>query len=58
MVQILQSKNTGWLDGLKKKTCLYAAYKRLTNTEAENEGIETDIPCTCNEKKAGVAILT
>lgn len=62
MIQILKSKKHRILDGLKKKkTYLYAKYKRLAldlkESQAENEGIEIEIPCKYNEKKAWIATL-
>ena len=54
-------KDIEWLNELKKKrTHIYAAYKRLTSDlrkQTESERIERDIPCNENENKAGVAIL-
>ena len=63
MIQILQSRSKGQLDGFKKKkqnTYLYAKYKRLAldlKTQAENEGIKIESPCKYNEKKTWIAIL-
>ena len=46
---------------IQKKTCIYAVYKRLTSDLGTHTdwqwGIEKDIPCKWNQKKAGVAIL-
>ena len=51
----------GWIIILfLKKDLPYAASKRLDldlKSQAENEGTEIDIPCKCNEKKAGITIL-
>ena len=50
----------GWIIILfLKKDLPYAASKRLDldlKSQAENEGIEIDSPCECNEKKAGITI--
>ena len=58
---MLQPKDTGSLNGYKNKTHIYAVYKRpisdLGTNMTESEGMEKDIPCKRNQKKAGVAIL-
>ena len=46
---MLQPKDTDWLNGYKKKTHIYAIYKRPTldwgHMQTESEGMEKDIPC-------------
>ena len=41
---MLQPKDTDWLNGYKNKTCISAAYKRLTSVyrhiQTESEGME------------------
>ena len=50
-----------WLSGLKKKSCLYGAYKRLTSgvkTHTERKlRMDKDIPYKREPKNTEVAIL-
>ena len=54
---MLQSKDVGWLIGLKKNRAhLYSAYKRLTselNTHMQKLKNENRFHANRNEKKAG-----
>ena len=59
---MLQPKDIDLLNGYKNKTIIYVVYKRPTSdlgihTQTESEGMEKDIPCKGNQKKAGVTIL-
>ena len=53
---MLPPKDTGWLNGYKNKTCLYAVYKRPTSDlghiQTESEGMEKDIPCKWKSKES------
>ena len=55
-----QPKDKDWLNGYKNKTPIYAVYKRPTSkqeAQTKSEGLEKNISCKWNQKKAGVAIL-
>ena len=56
-----EPKDKDQLNGYKNKTPIYVVYKRPTSKkghiQTESEGLEKDIPCKWNQKKAGVAIL-
>ena len=58
---MLQPKDTDWLNGYKKKTRIYAVYKRLTSDLGTHtlkvRGWKKIFHANGNEKKAGVAIL-
>ena len=58
---MLQSKDVDWLKGRKNKTCIYAAYMRLTSdlkTYRLKERVQEKVfHANVNHKKAGVAIL-
>ena len=57
-----QPKDKDWMNGYKNKTPIYAVYKtptskQGTHTDPKTEGLEKDISCKREKKKAGVAIL-
>ena len=56
MDKMLQPKDTDWLNGYKKKTSIYAVYKRPTSdleTHTDvSEGIAKDIPCKWISKES------
>ena len=58
---MLQPKDTGWLNGYKNKTGIYAVYKRLTSEQGtyrlKVQGWKKIFHANGNQKKAGVAIL-
>ena len=58
---MLQSKDIEGLNGNKYKTCVYAAYKRLTSDlktpQTESEEMQKGINANGNANKARVAIL-
>ena len=58
---MLQTEDTDCLNGYKNKTCIYAAYKRLTlNLKTHTDkvrGWKKAFHKNGNQKKTGVAIL-
>ena len=61
MDQILQPKDTVWLNGYKNKTHIYAPYKRLTSDletrRLKVRGWRKVFQAKRNQKKAGAAAL-
>ena len=64
MDYMLQPKDTGWLNGYKNKTHIYAVYKRPTSDLGTHtdyrlkvRGCKNIFNANGNQKKAGVAIL-
>ena len=57
MDQMLQAKDTDWLNGYKNKAHIYAVYKKptsnLRNIQTESERIKRYSPCKWEQKKAG-----
>ena len=56
---MLQPKDIKWLKGYKIKTCIYAAYKRLSSKDTHRLKVRGwgNIPCKWNQKKTKVATL-
>ena len=56
MIQMLQPKDTDWLNGYKNKIHTYAVYKRPTSylgaQKTESERMEKDIPCKWKSKES------
>ena len=57
MDQMLQAKDTDWLNGYKNKAHIYAVYKKptLRHTQTESERMEKYIPCKQKAKESQIS---